>query len=156
MGTTELMAIFSDFLSSRKLSLTRERLELVKVICGFDDVFGVEDICRQLCALRMPMANSTVYRNIDLLRTAGIIETAQCGNSRKRNVYRRINPLQRYYQLSCLDCESTCTLEDPRLDKAILDICRQHNISPEGLTVKIEGRRHIRPEQHEPACNGAR
>ncbi|MBN2643640.1 MAG: transcriptional repressor [Victivallales bacterium] len=144
METKELLTIFSDFLSSRKLSLTRERLELVKVICGFDDVFGVEDICRKLCAQRMPMANSTVYRNIDLLRTAGIIETAQCGNSRKRNVYRRINPRQRHYQLSCLDCESTCTLEDSRLDKAILDICRQHNISPEGLTVKIEGRRLVR------------
>ncbi len=149
MGTAETIELFKNFLAERKLSFTRERQEILRVICGFNRAFGVEDICAALVAAKMPLAGSTVYRNIDLLRAAGIIESASfCSGDRKRSQFKRMNPRRRHYQLHCLDCETVKQIQSEELDRAILDICNKYDISPEGLVVKIEGRRRCKGCPH--------
>jgi Fe2+ or Zn2+ uptake regulation protein len=135
------LEVFTNFLRNNGMLVTRERLEIARTACDFDNIFNADDVCKHMSRRGLPVAASTVYRNLKLLRTAGVVENAVIDFSGKSG-FRKIKQQKIACRIYCIDCNKELELEDPELEQQILNLCRKHEIEESGIVVRIEGRRN--------------
>lgn len=132
--------VFTDFLRDQHLSITAERLEIVRTAVQFGDrVFSVEDVHLRMKKQRFMMAKSTVYRNIKLLRSAGIVESIPDGID-GRAAFQNLDQQEISCKISCLSCGTKNNLKNEKLEELILAICAEYGVEKHGVVVRIEGR----------------
>ena len=142
------LIVLKKFLSNQRLSVTEERLEIARTAIKFDSKsFCVDDIHSSLIQKGFNMAKSTVYRNLKLLRAAGLVEPAH-KNRRNKDQYKNIIPKEVTCKICCLGCGYEEEIINQKFYDFVLDLCAQHDIEQFGVVVKIEGRKncpwHIR------------
>ena len=131
---------FQSYLRRRKMFYTREREEILRAVESLPPGFDADDVCARVRAHGLPMAQSTVYRNLRLLLQAGEIETVgdPLGG---RHAFRRTAPHTRpRIVLRCRDSGAEGELDDLELTACLDRLCRRHGLDPVGLTVRIEVR----------------
>jgi Fe2+ or Zn2+ uptake regulation protein len=137
----ENIDLFKAFLNKQQLSVTQERIEIASIIAGFKKcLFNVEDIYSAMNKRNFKIARSTVYRNIKLLRSAGLLEAVLTGQKNKKS-YRNISPQRISCRLCCLDCDFEEDIKDEQLETLIFNICEKHDVEKFGVVVRIEGRK---------------
>ena len=131
---------FIDNLKRQKLSVTYERLEIAKTVIEFGEkCFSVDELYSAIKAKGMAMAQSTLYRNLGLLRNTGLIELLP--KSINGKTFYKILPAQRIIcKLSSTDYEYDKVIQDERLDRLVLDICKDHGMETDGVICRIETR----------------
>ena len=138
----EKLQILKDFLTKQRLSVTEERLKIASEVIKLDrSAFSVDDIHSRLETQGFVMAKSTVYRNLKLLRSAGLVEPAH--KSRKtKDIYKNIDMRKVNCKVCCLGCGLEQEVVNEKLNELVLDICAEHDIELFGVMVRIEGRKN--------------
>ena len=141
--------IFKTFLVKQRLSVTEERLKIACAVMRFGKkYFRVSDIHSRLRKKGFVMAKSTVYRNLKLLRSAGLIEPVM-KNSKDKDNYRNIIPNEVTCKICCLGCGLEEEVSNDEFNDFILRLCAEYDIEQFGVVVRIEGRKNCPWHKHE-------
>ena len=144
----EEYTIFAAFLRSRGMTYTAVRQEILRVIIDYRGDFGVRDILPLIKVRGVVVNRASLYRNIRLLKRAGIIEEVPLAESVLRGTYRLSRRATRQYLLFCPGCHSAEAFEDDALDVALKQLCDRFSLNFDTLQVKIEGR-HLCGHHHD-------
>ena len=143
----ERINLFKTFLNKQQMSVTQERLEIARIATGFKEhFFTAEDIFAATGRNSFIIAKSTVYRNMKLLRSAGLIEPVLTSD-RNKNLYRNIIPEKVTCRICCLDCGFEVSFNDDKFEEQVLEVCEKYEVEKYGVMVRIEGRKRF-PHVH--------
>lgn len=130
--------IFLDFLREGGLRVTAERLAL------FDEVFeqhghvDAERILRAMKSKGMKISRATVYRNLELLVSCGLVKKYRLGHD--RYLFEHLHPGQQHDHLVCEGCGRVVEFISPGIRALQREICKAHDFDPDQHTLKISGR----------------
>ena len=128
---------FIAHLRSNGHRVTGERLAL------FDEIFDQHrhiDANELLEALHIKghrISRATVYRNLDLMVSCGLVRKQRLGQ--RRYLYEHIHGGQQHDHLVCRDCGRVVEFVSPSITAMQREICRAHGFSPDHHQFQILG-----------------
>lgn len=143
----DTISYFKAYLQDKKMFFTRERREIVEAIENIHEHFDVDRLIGIIGNRGFSMAPSTIYRNLRLLCAAGLIETEPDPGGKL--FFRRIDRHRPRFQIYCRDCSRGTEIDDPLLQRSIMEFCERLGFNTAGLTVRIEADKKCRN------CNGS-
>lgn len=106
---------FSEFVRTKGLRLTEERLKLFEGVRRQRGHFNVDDLVRRLSQQGLKVSRDTVYRNIPILLEAGIIE--QSFKTSRDTFYESAQYRKHHDHLFCRACGKVVEFNDPIIEK---------------------------------------
>jgi Fur family ferric uptake transcriptional regulator len=128
---------FGDFLRSRGLRMTRERLAVFDEIYSLHGHIDAEAVWRSLRESGAKVSRATVYRNLDLLVAAGLVRKQRLGG--RRHLYEHVHRGQRHDHLVCRSCGRVVEFLSPAIEALQREICRAHGFAPGDHSLQIQG-----------------
>ena len=132
------LAAFSTFLATRNLRLTPERDRILRVVAASAGHFSPDELVAWLRRGRGPVSRATVYRTIDLMLEAGLVNRVELGSLGVR--YERDFGREHHDHLACLDCGRLIEFTSPEIERLQDEICRKHGFEPLRHLHRIMGR----------------
>jgi Fur family ferric uptake transcriptional regulator len=131
-------AIFLDYLRSRGLRATAERRALLAAIFAQHRHIDADEVLFAVRQSGHKISRATVYRNLDLLVSCGLVHKVRSGGG--RFVYEHLHPGQRHEHLTCRDCGRIAEFVSPGISALLAEICRAHGFEPRENQLSIVGR----------------
>lgn len=128
---------FIDFIRSRGMRVTPERMALLEEIYRQHGHIDAEQILDGLRAAGEKVSRATVYRNLDLLVEAGLVQRQRLG--RDRYLYEHVHTGQRHDHLGCRDCGRVVEFVSPSIQAMLNEICRAHGFSNQSRQIQVLG-----------------
>lgn len=128
---------FVDFLRSRGMRVTPERMALLEEIYRQHGHIDAEQILDGLRAGGKKVSRATVYRNLELLVEAGLVQRQRLG--RDRYLYEHVHTGQSHDHLGCRDCGRVVEFVSPSIQAMLHEICRAHGFSREDRQIQVLG-----------------
>jgi Fur family ferric uptake transcriptional regulator len=126
---------FIDFIRSRGMRVTSERLALLEEIYRQHGHIDAEEILAGLKASGQKVSRATVYRNLELLVECGLVQRQRLG--RNRFLYEHVHAGQNHDHLACRDCGRVVEFVSPSIQAMLNEICRAHGFSREARQIQI-------------------
>jgi Fur family ferric uptake transcriptional regulator len=129
---------FREYLASRPRPqrFTGQQRDLVRYIFSKHSHFDAEQLIEELNTEKLRVSRSTVYRTLTKLVDAGLLRALEVG---PRTKYEHDYGYPQHEHLCCERCQKMIEFQDPAIERAIQEICRQHNFQPSGHTFVIRG-----------------
>lgn len=128
---------FIDFIRSRGMRVTPERLALLEEVYRQHGHIDAEQILDGLRAAGEKVSRATVYRNLDLLVEAGLVQRQRLG--RNRYLYEHVHTGQSHDHLGCRECGRVVEFVSPSIQAMLNEIGRAHGFSKEGRQIQVLG-----------------
>ena len=147
----EVRRHFADFLKTRGLRKTPERVAVLDVLYATPDHIDADTLCARLRAAGIAVSRATVYNTLDVLIECDLAVRHQFGGTQAR--YERAYAYWQHDHLICLDCHEILEFCDPRL-QGIQDTVAGiygFEVARHALTVYGHCRREACPNKAEPA-----
>jgi Fur family ferric uptake transcriptional regulator len=128
---------FLQFLRSRGLRVTQERLALFEEIFAQHRHIDAEELLAAMKACGLKISRATVYRNLDLLVECGMVRKQRLG--RDRFLYEHVHGGQHHDHLVCTGCGRVVEFVSPGIAALQTEICRAHGFLPSRHTLQISG-----------------
>ncbi len=106
---------FPEFVRTKGLRVTEERLRLFKGVSRQKGHFNVDDLVRRLGRQGLRVSRDTVYRNIPILLEAGVIE--QSFKTSRDTFYESARQKKHHDHLFCRTCNKVVEFNDPIIEK---------------------------------------
>lgn len=103
----------ADCLEKKSLFKTEERFALLDEIYRRDDHFDADELYTSMLNRRFRVSRATVYNNLELLASCGLVRKHQFGTKKTR--YEKTLGCRQHHHLICLDCRKVIEFCDPRL-----------------------------------------
>ena len=106
-------------LSERKYKMTPQRREILQIFIESEDGkhLSAEEVYDLLKQKNFDYGLATVYRNVELLNSLGILNKVEFGDGRTRYELSASNPqLHQHHHLICLNCRKIIEFEEDLLD----------------------------------------
>ena len=129
---------FQDFIRRRGLRMTEERRVLFEEIFAQHQHIDADQLLAALRAHGSTISRATVYRNLDLLVSCGLVRKQRLGQGRYR--YEHVHAGQEHDHLICAGCGRVVEFQSPGIVALQREICRAHGFDPEQHTLQIFGR----------------
>jgi Fe2+ or Zn2+ uptake regulation protein len=113
--TTDIRETFKDFLSSKGLRVTNQRLAIFDAAYGHPDHFTAEDLLDRSREIDDSVSRATVYRALPLLTESGLIREVDVGRDYKFYMANR-NATTFQAQVICLDCDKIFEIDAPFME----------------------------------------
>lgn len=114
---------FKEFLTSKGLRVTNQRLAIFKAVFNCDDHFTAEDLLDKARKLDDSVSRATVYRALPLLTESNLIREVDVGKDYKYYVANKeVKTFQA--QIICLNCDKIYEIDAPFMEwygKAVAD-----------------------------------
>lgn len=143
---------FGDFLRSRGLRMTRERIAVFDEIYALHGHIDAEAVWHSLRDGGAKISRATVYRNLDLLVASGLVRKQRLGG--RRHLYEHVHRGQRHDHLVCRQCGRVVEFLSPAIEALQREICRAHHFSPHEHSLQIQGMCLSCSERAEDAAAG--
>jgi Fur family ferric uptake transcriptional regulator len=127
---------FVRFLRARGLRQTAERRALCREIFAQHGHIDAEQVIAAVRASGHAISRATVYRNLDLLVEAGLVERVRVG---RRTVFEHVHTGQTHDHLGCRSCGRLVEFVSPGIAAMLAEICRAHGFVAEGNQLQIVG-----------------
>jgi Fur family ferric uptake transcriptional regulator len=127
---------FVRFLRARGLRQTAERRLLCREIFAQHGHIDAEQVLAAVRVSGQPISRATVYRNLELLVEAGLVERVRVG---RRTVFEHVHPGQTHDHLGCRTCGRLVEFVSPAIAAMLSEICRAHGFRPDGNQLQILG-----------------
>ena len=95
---------FKEFLTSKGLRVTNQRLAIFDASYGYEDHFTAEDLLERARQIDSSVSRATVYRALPILTESGLIREVDVGRDYKFYMANR-NTKTFQAQVNCLDCD---------------------------------------------------
>jgi Fur family ferric uptake transcriptional regulator len=128
---------FVNYLKSKGLLLTRQRARVLEEIARTRGHFGAEDLYLRLCAGEERVSRATVYRALDLLVGAGVVEKLRLGEDQYR--FEVSKEGAHHDHLICVRCGHVIEFFSEKIEGLQDEICRGMSFTPGGHSLVIYG-----------------
>ena len=113
--TTDIRETFKDFLSSKGLRVTNQRLAIFDAAYEHPDHFTAEDLLDRSREIDDSVSRATVYRALPLLTESGLIREVDVGRDYKFYMANK-NATTFQAQVICLDCDKIFEIDAPFME----------------------------------------
>ncbi len=114
---------FKEFLTSKGLRVTNQRLAIFDAAYQYEDHFTAEDLLSRSRSIDDSVSRATVYRSLPILTESSLIREVDVGKDYKFYMAnKKANTFQA--QVICLDCEKIFEVDAPFMEwygKAVAD-----------------------------------
>jgi len=100
----EAGALLREYVRRNGMRWTAERGEIVRAVFRLEDHFRVADVARLLRADGGKTSLTTIYRNLEHLLRAGLINEARCGRGSDEQVFEHVHVGRHHDHLTCVAC----------------------------------------------------
>ncbi len=128
---------FEDFLRSRGLRLTSQRLAVFEEVFRYHGHLDADEIAERVRGQAKGASRATVYRTLDLLVEAGLVKSIRLGSS--QHFYEHVHKEEHHDHLVCLKCGGIFEFYSPELEETQDRICREINFTPQRHNMVIFG-----------------
>ncbi len=130
---------FKEFLASKGLRVTNQRLAIFDAAFNQHDHFTAEDLLERARALDDSVSRATVYRSLPILTESGLVREVDVGRDYK---YYMANARVRTFQaqLICLDCEKIFEVDAPFMEWYGKTVCDKRDMEPESQRLQVTAR----------------
>ena len=106
---------FKDFLTSKGLRVTNQRLAIFDAAYQNEDHFTAEDLLEQARSIDDSVSRATVYRALPILTESGLIREVDVGRDYKFYMANK-NATTFQAQVICLDCDKIYEIDAPFME----------------------------------------
>lgn len=128
---------FTNFLTSKKLRLTRERDEIFQAVLVTKSHFAPDDLFLKMKASGSKVSRASVYRMIPLLVESGLIEEVERVD--KHAHYERIPENGHHDHMICVKCGKVIEFYSETLEGLQNVLCKQKNFKGLRHSLEIHG-----------------
>ena len=110
-----LLELFQHYLREHNLPVTHQREAIARIVFFSDEHLSVGDLEEKLVQLEVDVGKATVYRTLDLLKSAGLLQEHDFGEG-----FKRFEPLaaqSHHEHLICLDCGKVVEFSNERIER---------------------------------------
>lgn len=137
MTIEEVRQRYFDFLRSRGMRVTAERVALLEEIWSHDGHVDVPRILSGLEAAGRKVSRATVYRNLEILVECGLLERRRL--AWRRYLYQRPGNGHTGGYLVCRRCGRLEELSSPSIAAMLNEVCRAQGFSGRRREFRIFG-----------------
>ncbi|MBI5216687.1 MAG: transcriptional repressor [Ignavibacteriae bacterium] len=137
MDNLTAIETFTQFLQTKQLRVTQERLSLVEEIMNTDGHFDADQLYSILRTKGTKASRATVYNTLDLLVQCGLISKYRFGDNSSR--YEKAFGRPRHDHLICLTCGDIIEFVNTELDRLQTEVCEEHKFRFENSSLQIFG-----------------
>jgi Fe2+ or Zn2+ uptake regulation protein len=113
--TADIRETFKDFLTSKGLRVTNQRLAIFDAAYDHPDHFTAEDLLERSRQIDDSVSRATVYRALPILTESGLIREVDVGRDYKFYMANR-NATTFQAQVICLDCDKIFEIDAPFME----------------------------------------
>jgi Fur family ferric uptake transcriptional regulator len=132
-----LLEHFRRYLQDHNLPVTSQREAVAEVVLFAKEHLSVGDIERGLRARGLHVGKATVYRTLDLLRAAGVVQEHDFGEGFKR--YEPQEAQGHHEHLICIECGRVVEFSSERLERMKSLIAEEHGFRAHHYRLEIYG-----------------
>ena len=114
-STVDVKETFKDFLSSKGLRVTNQRLAIFDAAYDHPDHFTAEDLLERSREIDDSVSRATVYRALPILTESGLIREVDVGRDYKFYMANR-NATTFQAQVICSDCDKIFEIDAPFME----------------------------------------
>jgi Fur family transcriptional regulator, ferric uptake regulator len=111
-------------LHRKQLKQTRQRKEIVNCFLGLGNHVEAEELHQALRAEGLAVGLATVYRTLNMLKEAGLVEQKSFADG--RSTFELVNPAEHHDHLVCVDCGVVIEFENEAIEKLQRSVAEQH------------------------------
>lgn len=128
---------FEEYLKSKELKYTSERMLILKAIFSFHKHFDVEELFERLRKQGNDVSRATIYRTVPLLLQSGLItETFRCQD---KISYEIIFSKKHHDHLLCIKCGKAIEFFNEKIERLQNEVCKKYNFKPLEHRLGIKG-----------------
>jgi Fur family ferric uptake transcriptional regulator len=131
------VASFKKFLKENRLKCTPERETILATVFAIHGHFDADELVDILKRERKRISRATVYRTLDLMVKAGLVQGMELGESRK--MYEHTLGHKHHDHLICEECGRTIEFDDGVIELLQQKVCEQLNFQARGHSLRIFG-----------------
>ena len=113
--TENVRETFKDFLSTKGLRVTNQRLAIFDAAYNYTDHFTAEDLRDRAREIDDSVSRATVYRALPILTESGLIREVDVGRDYKFYMANK-NATTFQAQVICLDCDKIYEIDAPFME----------------------------------------
>lgn len=132
-----LLERFRRYLRDHNLPVTSQREAVAETVFFADAHLSVGDIERTLRARGVRIGKATVYRTLDVLLQAGLIQEHEFGEGFKR--YEPLAAESQHEHLICMSCGKVVEFSSERLERMKALIAEEYGFRPHHHRLEIYG-----------------
>jgi Fur family ferric uptake transcriptional regulator len=129
---------FREYLASRPhpQRYTDQQRNMVRYIFSQHNHFDADELIDAMKVAGFRVSRATVYRTLAKLVDAGLLRRLELG---QRTRYEHDYGYPQHDHLQCDKCGKMIEFQDPAIEEAIRQVCRQHYFQATGHTFIIQG-----------------
>lgn len=130
---------FKEFLTSKGLRVTNQRIAIFDAAFEIKDHFTAEDLLERARALDDSVSRATVYRALPILTESGLIREVDVGHDYK--YYLATHHAKTFQaQVVCADCDRIFEVDAPFMEWYGKTVCDKLNMKPEAQRLQVTAR----------------
>jgi Fur family ferric uptake transcriptional regulator len=133
----EASARFEQFLTHRRLRMTRERREVLDGVLAARGHFEVDELLALLRASGSRVSRATLYRTLTHLVTSGLVHRIEMERGQAR--YEPMFGRHHHDHLVCLSCGKIIEFESAEIERLQEEVCRRKKFVMTGHIHQIRG-----------------
>lgn len=139
-GLKREQELFSGYLDSQNLKMTRERLLTLEAVGHMKGHFDAEGLYVDLASRSVPVSRATVYRTLDHLVASGLVQKVYLSDHTQRKaLYERVHGREHHEHMHCVGCNRIIEFTDDPLEERQAAVCREMGFKPLRHSLRIEG-----------------
>lgn len=132
-----LLELFRRYLRDHNLPVTHQREAVAETLFFAGEHLSVGDLERALRTREVRIGKATVYRTLDLLREAGLVQEHDFGEGFKR--YEPLAAQSHHEHLICMECGKVVEFSSERLERLRALIADEHGFRHHHHRMEIYG-----------------
>ena len=128
---------FREFLTTKRLKLTKERNEILDEILDMKKHFDPEELFVRLKTKGSKVSRASVYRTIPLLIESGLLEEVE--RIDRHAHYERVSEDRHHDHMICIKCGKVIEFYSPTLEMLQDEICQKEKFKGIRHTLEILG-----------------
>lgn len=116
---------------------TKQRTAVVGALAGLSSFTSAQDIHAALAADGQKVGLTTVYRTLQQLNAAGLVDTLQDDSGEM--LYRSCSSDHHHHHLVCTECRRTVEIDGGPVEAWAADVAAEHGFTVTGHTADVFG-----------------
>lgn len=137
--TGDIRETFKDFLASKGLRVTNQRLAIFDAAYDHPDHFTAEDLLENARQIDDSVSRATVYRALPILTESGLIREVDVGRDYKFYMANK-NATTFQAQVICLDCDKIYEIDAPFMEWYGKTVAEKLGLSVESQRLQVSAR----------------
>jgi Fur family ferric uptake transcriptional regulator len=130
---------FKDFLASKGLRVTNQRLAIFDAAYGHSDHFTAEDLLEKAREIDNSVSRATVYRALPILTESGLIREVDVGRDYKFYMPNK-NATTFQAQVICMDCDKIFEIDAPFMEWYGKTVAEKLGLTVESQRLQVSAR----------------